>query len=68
MGKGERDFKFLQTSFGLNLKMQDVDPFLINKILKKLKFWSTIHFLIDGRGIIMKYVLSFDTLWFFMTI
>jgi hypothetical protein len=33
----------LGTEFGLNLDLNDVDGFLVQKIQKKIRFWNTVH-------------------------
>lgn len=59
--------KLLGVAFGLNLEVQDVNAFLMEKIQKKFKFWSTIHLAIAKIGIIVNSILNFS-LWFFMAI
>jgi hypothetical protein len=39
--------------FGLNLDTKEVDAFLIEKLQKKLKYWSILHLPLVGRAIVI---------------
>jgi hypothetical protein len=61
----ERDMsKLLDATFGLTLEVKDVDGFLIDRIQKKIKIWSTIHLPIAGRATIVNSVLSSSLCYF----
>ena len=49
--------KLLGTSFRLNMRTQDVDEFLKNKLSKKLRFWSTAKINSTRRGVIVNSIL-----------
>ncbi len=59
--------KQLGATFGLTLEVKDVDGFLIDRIQKKIKIWSTNHLPIAGRATIVNSVLS-STLCYFIAI
>lgn len=59
--------KLLHVTFGLTLEVKDVDGFLIVRIQKKIKIWSTIHLPIAGRATIVNSVLS-STLCYYIAI
>lgn len=59
--------EFLGTPFGLNLKMEDVDPFFINKISKKLDYWSMTKLSLASRAIIVNQALL-STIWLFLSL
>jgi hypothetical protein len=48
----------------LTLEVKDVDGFLIDRIQKKIKIWSTIHLPIAGRATIVNSVLSSSLCYF----
>lgn len=59
--------KLLGTPFGLELDTKNVDDFLVEKITKKLKYWSTTRLSLAGRTLIVNQVLL-STLYYFLAV
>jgi hypothetical protein len=59
--------KLLGTVFGVDLDTGNIDEFLMQKIRKKLCYWTTTHLSLSGRVTIINQVLL-ATLWYFITI
>jgi hypothetical protein len=59
--KGAKDdvlFKLLGIPFWLNLKVKDVEVFLVDKIKKKLRFWNSLHLFWVRRMVVVSLVLA----------
>ncbi len=67
MAKNGELVKLLGVHFGLNLNAKEVDVFLIEKLWKKLEYYSTLHLLLIGRVVVVNFVLA-STLWFFIRV
>jgi hypothetical protein len=59
--------KLLGLPFGIDLATGDVDQFLIDKIERKLHYWTTIRLSLAGRTVVVNMVLL-STLWFFIVL
>jgi len=53
--------------FSLNLDVKEVSEFLVKKIQKKLKYWSSLHLHLDRRVLIVNANIG-ATLWFSSTV
>jgi hypothetical protein len=51
----------------MNLELQDVDLFLVDRIKAKLKYWSSIDLSFIGITLIMNHVLM-SFLWYFTVV
>ena len=58
--------KLLGSIFGMELSTQDMDGFLKEKIIKKLKYWCNTKLYVIERGIIVNGVLLSTTYFFFL--
>ena len=63
--EGGRVSKLLGTPFGLSIATNDLDEFLIDKIRKKLSYWTTTKLSLAARRLIVNQVLL-STLWYFI--
>jgi hypothetical protein len=61
--------------FGFNLDVKEMDEFLVEKICKKLKYWSTLQLPLSIRAMVVNYVLAMVvnyvlafTPWFLMNV
>lgn len=59
--------RFLGIPFGLSPAVADVDKFLIEKVTKKLKYWTSTHLSLAARVVVVNSVLL-STLWYFLSI
>jgi hypothetical protein len=48
--------KLFGVFFGLNLDVEKVDEFLVERIWKKLMFWNMVHLLLVGRLVMANFV------------
>jgi hypothetical protein len=53
--------------FGMDPAVDDIDSFLIQKVRKKLTYWSSCYLSLSGRTTIMNQVLM-ATLWYFVAV
>jgi hypothetical protein len=60
-------FKLLVSTFGLSLDTIDVDKFYLNKIRRKLKYWSITRPSL-GRRVFIVHCVFLATLWYFLSI
>jgi hypothetical protein len=60
-------FKLLVSTFGLSLDTIDVDKFYLNKIRRKLKYWSITRPSL-GRRVFIVHCVFLATLWCFLSI
>lgn len=56
--------KLLGTPYGLSIASQDVDEFLLGRVMKKLQYWSTTKINSTGRGVIVNTVLLSSLVYF----
>jgi hypothetical protein len=49
--------KLLGIIFSLNLDVKEISEFLVKKIQKKLKYWSSLHLHLDRRVLIVNAIL-----------
>jgi hypothetical protein len=47
----------LSIIFSLNLDVKEISEFLVKKIQKKLKYWSSLHLHLDRRVLIVNAIL-----------
>lgn len=47
--------------------MVDIDEFLITKVTRKLRYWSSTHLSLAARAVVVNSVLL-STLWYFLSI
>lgn len=59
--------KFLETPFGIDLAMADIDNFLYQKVAKKIQYWRSQQLSLAGRKTIVYSVLA-STLCYFTSI
>ena len=57
--------KLLGSPFGLSVSTADIDHFLMEKIRKKLTYWTSTKLSVAGRRLIVNQVLL-STLWYFI--
>ena len=60
-------FRLLGTPFGLEIKLHDVDHFIVVRIKAKLEYWSSTHMLFVGITLIVNQV-SMSSLWYFIVV
>jgi hypothetical protein len=53
----------MRVPFGFNLDVKEMDEFLVERICKKFKYWSTLQLPLAIRAMVVNYVLAF-TPWF----
>jgi hypothetical protein len=63
IGEGEVS-KLLGTPFGLFLRADQVDEFLLERVENQLKYWTTTRMNSTGRGVICNGVLNSATIYF----
>jgi hypothetical protein len=59
--------KLLGLSFGIDITTNDVDQFLMDKIVKKSHYWTTLKLSLASRAVVVNMVLP-STLWFFVVL
>lgn len=59
--------RFLGTPFGLSPAVQDFDHFLITKVTRKLRYWTSTHLSLAARAVVVNSILL-STLWYFLNI
>jgi hypothetical protein len=60
-------FKILVSTFGLSLDTLDVNKFYLNKIRRKLNYWSITRRSL-GRRVFIVHCVFLATLWYFLSI
>lgn len=60
-------FKLLDIPFGLEIKLHDVDHFIVVSIKAKLECWSSTHLSFVGITLIVNQVLMLS-LWYFIAV
>lgn len=57
--------KLLGSPFGLSISTADIDNFLVDKVRRKLTYWTSTKLSLAGRRLIVNQVLM-STLWYFI--
>jgi exonuclease III len=57
--------KMLGTPFGMDLSTEEIDSFLLQKVQKKLSYWTSSYLSLSGRATILNQVLL-ATIWYFV--
>lgn len=59
--------KLFGLPFGIDVHTADIDQFLVDKIEKKLSYWTTLKLSLAARSVVVNAVLL-STLWFFVSL